>query len=61
MPKIKVTLSIGVSNANQEDILEIDEAEWNKCETEDQRDSLMNQYWKDWSDNYIEGSTELVY
>ena len=60
MPKIRVTLGIGFANASQKDVLDIDEAEWDACETDEDREELMNEYWKDWSNNYIDGGCELV-
>jgi hypothetical protein len=60
MPKMKVSLGIGYSNSNQEDIIEIDEDEWNECETDEDRADLMNDYWKNWADNFIDGGTEII-
>jgi len=60
MPTIKVSLNIGISNASQEDELDIDEDEWDACETDEDRDELMNEYWKDWMWNYIDGYSALV-
>jgi hypothetical protein len=60
MPTIKVSLNIGISNASQEDELDIDEDEWDACETDEDRDELVNEYWKDWMWNYIDGYSELV-
>ena len=53
--KLRVTLGIGFANSNQEELLEIDDDEWNDCETEEQRGELKEQYWKDWANNYIDG------
>ena len=60
MPKLRVTLGIGIANARQEDVLDIDEDEWAACETEAAREKLMNDYWDDWSSNLIDGGSELV-
>jgi len=60
MPKIKVSIGIGFANANHEDIIEIDQTEWDDCETEDSRSDLMQSYWSDWSNNYIDGYFELI-
>ena len=60
MPQIKVSLSIGLANATQKDIIDIDETEWSECETDEQREDLINEYWRDWSVNYIDGDAELV-
>ena len=60
MPQIKVTLSIGFSGATHEDVLDISDVEWDACETSDQRDDLMQEYWSDWSNNFIDGSCWLI-
>tara|TARA_R110000764_G_scaffold65547_1_gene137214 strand:- start:46 stop:231 length:186 start_codon:yes stop_codon:yes gene_type:complete len=60
MPKIKVTLSIGYPTATHKDELEIDKDEWDHCETEEEREDLINDYWRDWSNNYIDGGAELI-
>lgn len=60
MPKIRVSLSIGLAGCTQEDILEIDDIEWDECETDEQRDELMDMYWKEWSNGYIDGGVELI-
>ncbi len=60
MPKIRVSLSIGLANAEQIDILDINEDEWNECETDKERNDLMDSYWQDWSNNYIDGGYELI-
>jgi len=60
MPEIKVTLSIGFAGATHEDVIEIDDDEWNYCKTEKERNDLMYDYWKDWSGNYIDGGPELI-
>jgi hypothetical protein len=60
MPKLKVSLGIGYPTATREDVIEIDETEWSECETDDQREDLINDYWKDWSDNYIDGCAEII-
>ena len=60
MPKIEVTLSIGLAGAIREDILEIDDDEWNECTSDYQRNELMQSYWESWSDDYIDGGYELT-
>lgn len=60
MPKIKVTLSIGYPGADREDILDVDDDEWNDCETDRERQELMNMYWRTWSNDYIDGGSELI-
>lgn len=60
MPKLKVTLSIGYHGASHDDIIDIDEEEWEDCETEVERTELMDSYWQDWANNYIEGGCLIV-
>ena len=60
MPKIEVSLSIGFANATQTDVLDIDETEWADCETDEEREKLMDDYWTDWSRNYIDGGVVLL-
>lgn len=55
MAEYKVTLSIGYSGAVQEDIIEVDDDELADCETEYERQDLLNEYWRDWAGSYIEG------
>jgi len=58
--KARVTLSIGYPTASHEDILDIDDVEYAECETDEQRQNLLNEYWQDWSNNYIDGSVNVV-
>ncbi len=60
MPKMKVTLGIGFSNCNREEVIDIDDDEWNDCETKEQKDKLMHGYWQDWASNYIDGGAEII-
>ena len=60
MPKIKVSLSIGFVNCRHEEEIDIDDDEWNDCETDEQREELMDEYWKEWSANFIDGVCELI-
>lgn len=56
----KVTLSIGFATANREDEIEIDDDELAECENEEQKQELLDQYWTDWANNYIEGSINII-
>ena len=60
MAQLKVHLSIGYPGANHEDIIDVDDGELAECETEQEREDLLTQYWVDWSNDYIEGYHELV-
>lgn len=59
MPKIRVTLGIGYPGAQHEDVVEIDNDDWDDCETQEEKDSLADEYWQEWADNYIDGGWEL--
>ena len=60
MVKIKVSLSIGFAGCTQRDILEIPQEEWDACKNEQENWKLMNDYWVDWSNNYIDGGCEIL-
>jgi hypothetical protein len=56
----KVTLGIGYPGANHEDEIEIDDTELAECETEAQKEKLLDEYWRDWANNYIDGGIDLI-
>lgn len=60
MPTLKVTLGIGFANARHEASLEIDAAAWYACDTDDDRERLIDQCALDWAWNYIDLGAELV-
>ena len=60
MPNLKVSLNIGFINATQEDILDIDDQEWAECETEEDREKLIDSYATEWAWNYIEIGAHIV-
>jgi hypothetical protein len=60
MPKLKVSVGLGFANARQCDDIEIDDEEWNACETEADRQKLIDQYAMDWAWNYIDLAAEVV-
>jgi hypothetical protein len=60
MPMIKVTLSIGYPSATRRDEIEVDNDEYNDCETDEQRDNLLFEYWKEWSNDFIEGDWKVI-
>ena len=59
MPKLKVSLGIGFANARQIDEIEIDNDEWNACETDEDREKLIDQYATEWAWDYIDIGAEL--
>lgn len=60
MPKLKVSLSIGFSGATQRDILDVPQEELDACANQEEVDLLLEDYWKEWSSNYIDGGIELL-
>jgi len=60
MVKVRVTLSIGYPTAKCEDIIEVDDDEYNACETEDEKQDLLNENWQEWASNYIDGCSEVI-
>lgn len=60
MLRLKVTLGIGLANANQEDVLDIPQDEYDACETDAARAALFEAYWQDWVSSYLDGGYELM-
>lgn len=58
--KIKATFGIGISNARQEDVIEIDDDELLDCETDEDRENLIMGYIEDWSNNFIDIGYEII-
>ena len=59
MPMINVKLSIGFPTATHTDTIEIDDDEWNGCETDEERQALIDKYVNEWAWNYIEISAHI--
>lgn len=59
MPELNVKLSIGFPTATHEDTIEIDDDEWNGCETDKERQALIDEYANEWAWNYIELSADI--
>ena len=59
MPMITVKLGIGYPGATHSDTIEIDNAEWENCETDEEREKLINEYAVEWAWNYIDLSAEI--
>ena len=55
MAMYRFTLGIGISNAVQEDSLDIPDEEIDECADQHELEELINNYWSDWSSNYIDG------
>ncbi len=58
--KVEFSLSIGYSNANQKEIVDVDDAEVKECKTKGELADLISEYWKDWSSNYIDGGYKVI-
>jgi hypothetical protein len=59
MPMFKVTLGIGFANARHEDVIEIPQEELDG-KTEEERGKLMDEWWQDWANDYIDGGISAV-
>lgn len=59
MPKLRVSLGIGISNARQEDEIEIDDEEWNEL-TEGEREKLIDELAVEWAWEYIDIGAEVI-
>lgn len=57
--KIRVTLSIGLANAKQEDTIEIDDADLEGL-TEEDRQKVIDEYWQEWAWTYIGGGATII-
>lgn len=60
MPKVKVSLSIGLSNCRQSDVLDIDQEEWDSCANEEEQEKLVEGMANDWANNYIDIGMEII-
>jgi hypothetical protein len=60
MPKLKVSLSIGYTNAKHEEVIEIPDAEWAECRTAEYQDDLINDYAQQWAANYIDIGARII-
>jgi hypothetical protein len=60
MPKLRVKLGIGISNAYKEEILDIDDDAWNACTTDEEREKLLDEYADEWAGNYIDLGYSLI-
>ena len=60
MPLLKVSLGIGISNAKQKDVIEIDEAEWEACSSPEEKEELVDKYATEWAWEYIDIGAQIV-
>lgn len=59
MPRIKMSLSIGVSNAKQVDYYDFDDAQW-EAMSDFQREEVLEQLANDHGSNYIDLAAWVV-
>ena len=59
MARIRLTLGIGFAGAKHEEYIEIPDEELDGLD-ENETNSLLNDYWADWSSDYIDGGAEIV-
>ena len=59
MAQVKLTLGIGFAGANHEDTIEIPDEELEGL-NEDEKNAVLDDYWKDWSANDIDGGVEIL-
>ena len=59
MAQVKLTLGIGFAGANHEETIEIPDEELEGL-TGDEKNAVLDDYWKDWSANYIDGGAEIL-
>lgn len=60
MPDFNAHLTIGYSGADQDGLVEIDDDEWEACQSDDEREALLSQYLMEWAGNYIEVWGEII-
>ena len=60
MPKLKVYLSIGYPGADRNDVIEIDDDEYDLCKTDREKEELISNTVKDWASCYIEICHEII-
>ena len=58
--QIKVFLSMGLSNCRKKDVIEIDDDEFNECETQEEKDKLIEEYTKEWFWNEVDFGHEII-
>ena len=59
MTTLIVSLGIGIANAKQEEEVEIDDDEWNSCQSDEDREKVIDQYALDWAWGYIDIGAEV--
>ena len=60
----KFTLGIGLANARKEETVTVDDMgytdiEWDDL-TETEQEEILEETWKDWTSNFIDGGWELI-
>lgn len=60
MPTLKVHLSIGYPTADHNDEIEVDQDDYDACETDEDRDKMLSEICQEWANDYIETWYEIV-
>ena len=60
MPRLEVSLNIGLCGAEQEDVIDIDQEDWDACETKAQQQELIHEYWWCWASEHVDGRYVLL-
>ena len=55
-----MTLGIGYAGARHEDVIEINDSVWAACETEEEREEVIDQHASDWANNFIDIGAQIV-
>lgn len=56
--KLKMTLSIGLANATRSEVIEFDDTE--VPTDQEEIEEWMNEMWKEWAWEHIDGSVDIV-
>lgn len=60
MAIFRFTLSIGFHGADYDEEMEIEDEILNECKNESEREDLIQIYWKEWANGYIEGGAKEI-
>ncbi len=54
--KARFSLSIGYVGATKTETVEFDVSDFDDCETDEERENRLGEFWDDWASNYIGSS-----
>ena len=55
MAMYEVSLRIGFVGAVHRAVIEVNDEELAACKTEEEKENLLQEYWQDWANSYIDG------